>query len=633
MLMQLLIYQFIFIFIFSSNHNRFYNIDIDKILYEFDEANSPSINIIILTKEKIQNNLEFNANLISDDGKDKISLQCKNANKKEIKCLIIQNYFSINLKSKYYFYYNYFNSSKIFLNNERIFKDKNKISLIFKPEIYKNISLYKDYKKFSVKIEKGMINSGYLFITRKSKKLLKTPKNGFNKFIEQKNYISSYKNIKEYRSINSYKEAVKLGFHILDADILFTKDKIPVICHETNLEGISDGKGSLNSKTLIELQKLKFYGHKNKQEKILTFEEFLKFSKENNIIIDLDLCHLDFVEYFNKTDDYVKIILKEVEKHNMLNSVIFNSGDNINKLLKLKQYKNDIAISISQMNDKKNIENIKDKYNDSKILIYNMGNLLYGGTINYEAVKYGLSLGKKIKAAKVNDRKFADKLFSWGVNYITTQYLYPFQLKNEKEESLKIKCISTLKMISECEIDKDINLIDNEYYNIYYSNNLFNLYKEINDTPIGEFKYINTNKNRKLYYIDKYINFTEGIIKLIVSHKVKKGELIKGIIGPSYDNVAKYFLFDFICKGNDSYYLICIIIKNKKDTIELKEEEYKIYSLDNYSYNYKEVENTINKMNNSYFDKYKIIVYFILIITIFLLKIINKSHLNKIINN
>lgn len=134
MLIQLLINQFIFIF--SSNHNKFYNIYIDKILYEFDEANSPSINIIILTKDKIQNNLEFNANLISNNGKDLINLKCKNSKKKEIKCLIIQNYFSINLKSKYYFYYNYFNNSKIFLNNEKIFKNKNKISLIFKPEIY-----------------------------------------------------------------------------------------------------------------------------------------------------------------------------------------------------------------------------------------------------------------------------------------------------------------------------------------------------------------------------------------------------------------------------------------------------------------------------------------------------------------
>lgn len=616
MLIQLLINQFIFIF--SSNHNKFYNIYIDKILYEFDEANSPSINIIILTKDKIQNNLEFNANLISNNGKDLINLKCKNSKKKEIKCLIIQNYFSINLKSKYYFYYNYFNNSKIFLNNEKIFKNKNKISLIFKPEIYKNISLYKDYKKFTVKIEEEMINSGYLFITRKSKKLLQTPKNGFNKYIEQKNYISSYKTLKEYRSITSYKEAIKLGFHILDADILFTKDRVPVICHETNLERISNGKGSLNSKTLIELQKLKFYGHKNRQEKILTLEKFLKFSKENNAIIDLDLCHLNFVEYFNKTDDYVKIIIKEVEKYNMLNSVIFNSGDNINKVLKLKQYKNDISISISQMNYKENIEKIKDKYNDSKILIYNMGDLLSGKPIDYETVKYGLSLGKKIKAAKVNDRKFADKLFRWGVNYITTQYLYPFQLKNEKEEPIRIKCISTLKYYSECEINKDINLIDNEYYNIYYSNNPFNLYKEINDTPIGEFKYINTNKNRKLYYIDKSINFTEGIIKLIVSRKVKKGELIKGIVGPSYDNVAKYFLFDFVCKGNDTYYLTCIIIKDKDNKIELK-EKYNIYSLEKYSYNYKEVENFIKKMNNIYYEKYKIIVY-----SIFIIKFANK---------
>ena len=134
MLMQLLIYQFIFIF--SSNNNRFYNIYIDKILYEFDEANSPSFNIILLAKEKIQNNLEFNAYLISDDGKAQISLKCKNSNKKELKCPTTQNNFPINHKSKYYFYYNYFNSSKIFLNNERIFKDKNKISLIFKPEIY-----------------------------------------------------------------------------------------------------------------------------------------------------------------------------------------------------------------------------------------------------------------------------------------------------------------------------------------------------------------------------------------------------------------------------------------------------------------------------------------------------------------
>ena len=68
------------------------------------------------------------------------------------------------------------------------------------------------------------------------------------------------------------------------------------------------------------------------------------------------------------------------------------------------------------MNKKKNIERIKNKFNDSKRLIYNMGNLLYGQSIDEETVKYGLSLGHKIKAAKVNNLEFANKILKWGVN-------------------------------------------------------------------------------------------------------------------------------------------------------------------------------------------------------------------------
>ena len=143
----------------------------------------------------------------------------------------------------------------------------------------------------------------------------------------------------------------------------------------------------------------------------------------------------------------------------MFNSIIFNSGDNIMKLLKLKKYKKDITISIADMNEKKDIEKIKDKFKDTKRVIYNMGKLLMGKSINKEAVKYGLSLGKKIKAAKVNDKEFAQKIISWGVNYITTQYLHPFLIENEKEEPMKVKCnINYLHNISECKIDDKLLL-------------------------------------------------------------------------------------------------------------------------------------------------------------------------------
>jgi hypothetical protein len=81
---------------------------------------------------------------------------------------------------------------------------------------------------------------------------------------------------------------------------------------------------------------------------------------------------------------------------------------------------------------KKSIEEIKDKFKESKRIIYNMGGLSAGNKINEDAVKYGLSLGKKIKAAKVDNIDFANKIVSYGVNFITTNYLHPFMIKNDK---------------------------------------------------------------------------------------------------------------------------------------------------------------------------------------------------------
>ena len=90
---------------------------------------------------------------------------------------------------------------------------------------------------------------------------------------------------------------------------------------------------------------------------------------------------MDFKKYFNETDEYAKIIINIIKKYNYFDSIIFNSGHNIEKIIKLKKIKNDIAISIDDTNKKIDIERIKDKFNDSKRIIYNMGNLLYGNSI------------------------------------------------------------------------------------------------------------------------------------------------------------------------------------------------------------------------------------------------------------
>ena len=587
MLLLFFLYKFYYI-------NTLENININFIKYELFYNNFTTVKVIISTHEEIKDNIEFDAFLNSENKNIQLLLKCSNINLFIIECISFTKQI-IDYQLKYYFYYNCMNNCNLIINKKKTFEDNNRISFIFKPYIQKNQILYNNKKTIKIKKNNNMVNNGYLFICRKSKKLLKNPKDGFNKYIEFNNYISSYNNLNDYRPLSSYKEAIIRGFHMVDADILFTKDKIPIICHSLELEKFSNGSGIITSKTLNELEQLVFFNDKYKNEKILTFEELLKLCKDNNIIIDLDLYHVDFDYYFNKTDDYAKIIIDTVKKYDMFNSIIFNNGNNLQKLTKLKKFKKDISISISNMNERRNIEVIKDKYNDSKRIIYNMGNLLYGKTIKKETVKYGLSLGKKIKAAKVNDPNFAETLFLWGVNYITTQQLEPFQLKNEKEEPIRIECNSNSGKYSECEIDENILLNDNEIYNIYYSDNIYNLFGSINEMPIGIFKYINTNINEKLYYSVRYLNFQKGIIKLILSSKVEKGIILKGIIGPDYDNVAKCYLYNFYCEGNNSIYIYCNILKNEKNKIKFK-GNYKVYYLENYSLNDEKIKKRINQL-------------------------------------
>ena len=306
MLLLFLLYQFIYIISLE-------NININFIKYELTYDNFTAVKVIISTHNKIKNNITFDAFLNSENINIKLLLKCSNINLYTIECISFTKK-NINYKLKYYFYYNCKNNCLLFINNNNSFEDNNRIHLIFKPYIYKNQILYNNKKIIKIKKIKNMINNGYLFIGSKSKKILKNPKDGFNKYIELKNYISTYNQLNDYRPLESYKEAINKGFHIVDADIQFTKDKIPIISHSSELEKFSNGHGLITSKTLKELEQLVFFNEKYKNAKILTFEDLLQLCKDNNIIIDLDLFHVDFNYFFKKTDDYSKIIIDTVKK-------------------------------------------------------------------------------------------------------------------------------------------------------------------------------------------------------------------------------------------------------------------------------------------------------------------------------
>lgn len=574
------------------------DINIVSISYELTYDDISVVKVIIRTYTEIINDIQFNAYLKSEEGEKEYLLNCSSTFYDTIECLSERN-ITLDVEDKYYFYYEK-GENKIGFDGKNILEDYHKISLKFKPERIEHTKIYKDNKKIEVRTDHDLIGGGYLYIVRKSKKILHKPKDGFNKYIELNNFIS-HAGLFGYRpqsTLIAFEEAIRRGFHMVDADILFTKDKIPVICHGNDLAKNSNGKGRLSSKTLEELEELDFGSIFNKQyagEKILTFEKLLQLCKEDNIIIDLDLAHLNLDEYFIKTDEYLKIMIDLIKKYEMEDSIIFNERRE-EAILKLKEVKKDVSFSLSGMNEKENIEKIKDKYKDSKRLIYNMGGLLEGGKINEEAVKYALSLEKKVKASKVDDLQLAEQLQSWGVNYITTNYLHPFLMKNEKEDPIIVRCNPSPEdeHISECEIDDNIRLIDNEKYNVYYSDNIYNISEDINEKPIGEFQYIDTNILDELYYSIIDFDFDRGIIYLNTSSKLKKGKEIMGIVGPAYDNVAECYQYNFICRGNNSYSVKCQIIKDEKEEKVEFNGSYIIYSVEGYSLNPEEIDKKFN---------------------------------------
>ena len=188
---------------------------------------------------------------------------------------------------------------------------------------------------------------------------------------------------------------------------------------------------------------------------------------------------------------------------------------------------------------------------------------------------------------------------SLGINLISTKTIPSFLIENKKEFPIPIRCNPTENDNSECEIDESVILKDNEYYTIHYSCNIYNMSKDIDETPITEFQYVNTNLLDELYYKIIDFDFEKGIINLNLSETLKKGEKINGVVGPDCDNVPISYQFNFVCEGSDSNNVKCEI--NRDNRYKQKYNgKYKIYYLEDYSLNEFELTRELEPEENYY---------------------------------
>ncbi|MBA62888.1 MAG: hypothetical protein CMJ76_11040 [Planctomycetaceae bacterium] len=85
-------------------------------------------------------------------------------------------------------------------------------------------------------------------------------------------------------TLTAFKEAIRLGAHMIELDLALTKDDQIVVLHDSTVDRTTDGSGAVKDWLLADLRKLdagSFKGNTFKGERIPTFDEVLRLMPEN----------------------------------------------------------------------------------------------------------------------------------------------------------------------------------------------------------------------------------------------------------------------------------------------------------------------------------------------------------------
>ncbi|MBQ6379975.1 MAG: hypothetical protein IJJ41_00040 [Clostridia bacterium] len=124
---------------------------------------------------------------------------------------------------------------------------------------------------------------------------------------------------------SAFELAVQQGADGVETDIHLTKDGIPVIQHNYEIDRNSNGKGYVEQMTYDELLQYDFGSWKGEQfkgEKILSLDEALEIAQRSMSLINLELKQ---TMHFNSP--IVEKTIEAVKKHKMVDRVMLSSFD------------------------------------------------------------------------------------------------------------------------------------------------------------------------------------------------------------------------------------------------------------------------------------------------------------------
>ncbi|MCL7747064.1 glycerophosphodiester phosphodiesterase [Halalkalibacter alkaliphilus] len=123
----------------------------------------------------------------------------------------------------------------------------------------------------------------------------------------------------------AFEAAVKANADGIELDVQLTLDEVPVVIHDETLDRTTSGSGLVQSHTVEEIKKLSsgaWFSQTYKNEQVPTLEEVLVWSKDQSIVLNIELKG-------QISDRYkaASIIFPLIEKHGLEEQVIISSFD------------------------------------------------------------------------------------------------------------------------------------------------------------------------------------------------------------------------------------------------------------------------------------------------------------------
>ncbi len=237
---------------------------------------------------------------------------------------------------------------------------------------------------------------------------------------------------KEYpeNTMSAFIGAKKLGADFIELDIQQTKDKKLIVMHDTNLKRTTGVDKDINQTTYDEIKLLdagSFFSDKFKGEKVPLFEDVVKWAKENNMKLNIEL-----KPTFNETD-FEKDVSDIIKKYDFYDECVVTSQF-YEVLENIKRYDKNI----------KTVYVMSLAYGDITKLTYADNFSIEASSVTKTLVSKVHREGKKLYAWTVNTNSSISNMVSLNVDNIITDnitlaknIIYSSKTSNLIEEYIK----------------------------------------------------------------------------------------------------------------------------------------------------------------------------------------------------